>query len=1119
MAGSLGDLVVRVGATIDGFQSAMREIQDSLDQLGHKSEESSEKVESGFSGMISAIREHASEFRENCEAMAEAAIGLQVVGHELSEVLTERIKEIGEESLKAAANTEQLEIVFQSLTGSAESAGEMVENLHKFAGGSVFGMGNLEQGAQRLMAFGFAGKDVIPILQTLGNVSQAFGKGDTGTEELIDVLGRIREMGTLSSRNLRGLNMFGGTSALASGMGITESEVLQRSKTGASGGGGIPATEGINALLSGWQQNFGGIAEKELGTFNGMLANLKNQIELTMDEIGQSLLPVAKVIAGALDEVVGWLKQAAEWFRTLPQPVQDFALAIVAVVAGIGPLLVLLGGLGIAFATVVGSMGALVTAFDAIAVAAAAFGVSSVVFLGWAAAIAAAVGVAVAALAAFGVWIAQHWEGVKAATAQVWDGIQDIWNATLGVALNWVIARIEELVALAKPAWNAFKEAIVDAWDAITDVIGTAWGWIKDNVVDPMMKWLEAIPGVTKGIAEIAGAGSAFNKAEQEKKDRDQTNKDLTELGVGSGQGGFHVLSNAERFKEDHAAKIKEEGEALERLKEAYSEGRITLDQLNAAQAKYNALLAEKGPATDAENAAKSKQKIDRNALDALSAAHAHQEAILAAQKASVDHAYQMSQLGTGDKVGMDDSELAQMQIDAGQKRMAALDALALQERDATLKELDAKLALYKGDQDGYQKLVGEKTAAEDKYQAELQKNKDAQELIVKKANDQMTADDLKQFDEDLKAQAAHNEAILKLQDAVYQQAQKHANDMRELQDEYAQIRLDRGEITENQYLQIQRQAMDAAYQAELDDIARERALLQQLRDNGEITPDEYNSRSQKIDARQQDVTDRHDVDVLKNTDSQQKNTYNAAFKPLETSFSSSIVGLIEGTKSFSQAWRQMVTGMLNSWITTLAQMAARWVAHKLMELTLHVTTEQAKTAATAAGAAAQNQISLAQHFREIARSAAQAAAKAWGAVVGIPIVGPILAPIAAAATFVGVMALGSVSAEHGAVLPNENTVAFLHPREMVLPAHLSEGLQNMFAGRFPNANSMTHVPSGGMSPQTLQAMRGATQAGTEHHWGGVQITVHNSTHSPIDGAKIYDAFQGEVRRRNLKMA
>lgn len=1110
--GSLGDLFVTVGAKIDGFMDAMKEVQSELNNLGQKSEESSGHVESGFAGMISGVKEHAQEFQEHMEAMGKAAIGLQIVGHELSEVLTEPIKEAAEEALHAAANTEQLGIVFRTLTGSSEGATEAIEALHKFAGGSVLGLDTLEKGQQRLMAFGFAGKDAINIMKVLGGTSHAFGRGDEGVGELINTLGKIRDAGVLTQQTLKGLKQFGGTSALAEGMGISEAEVKEKAKKG------IPATEGINALLTGWQQHFGGVLNQEMGGFEGMMKNIKNKIELTMDEIGQILLPIAKTIAHALSQVLDVLKGLAEWFRTLPQPVQEFALAIVAVVALAGPFLMFIGGIVLAFATVVGGIAAAVSAFIALgATMSATILIGSVVALGFAAVI----GGIVAAIAAFAIWAAMHWEGVKAATASVWNGIKDIWDSTLGGVLEWATAKNNAFVGHVLPLWEDFKSGIVGIWNFIADFVTSAWDKLQSKVLDPMMNWLKAIPGVSKGLAEIAGAGSAFDKAEKESKGNSQRQDDLSLMtGGGTTIAGFHIKSNEERFKENHAAALKEQSEALERLKEDYKEGTITLEQLNAAQAKYNALVKEKGPASDAENAAKGKQKVDHNALDALTAQHAHQEALLQMKKADIAHAYQMSQLGTADKVGMDPADVETNEITTAKTRKDALDAIALQERNATLQELDAKLKLYRGDHNGYQKLLGDKTTAEDKYQAELKRNRNQQEQIVKSSNDRITAADLKSIEDDMKFENEHQKAVLRMQDQVRKAEMRAAEDSRQLQDERAGILLDKAQITQRQYLQLQQKFLDDAYQQEIKAIEAERAALKTEFGLGEMTQDTFDEKNVGLNEKQRQTTAKHQLGTVRNSAMIEKDQYEQWFKPIESSFTTGITAMIEGTKSFKQAFADMGKSILASWLQTLIQQKVAFLTHKLQELVTHHMVNEAKVASDAGAAAQSKSISLSAHFHEAMLNAKGAAMGAYKAVAGIPIIGPVLAPIAAAAAFVGVMAF---SAEHGAVLPNENSIALLHPREMVLPRHLSEGIQNMIssgaAGQNINPNSYTHVPAGPMSSDIAQAIHGGAAAAATHNWGGITMHVSNTANEPLTGGKLFDSFMGEVRRRNLKMA
>ena len=65
--------------------------------------------------------------------------------------------------------------------------------------------------------------------------------------------------------------------------------------------------------------------------------------------------------------------------------------------------------------------------------------------------------------------------------------------------------------------------------------------------------------------------------------------------------------------------------------------------------------------------------------------------------------------------------------------------------------------------------------------------------------------------------------------------------------------------------------------------------------------------------------------------------------------------------------------------------------------------------------------------------------------LVGLPFIGPVVAPTAAAGAMGAVLAVEGMvaSAEGGWDVP-ANSFARLHAKEMVLPAHLAEGVRNM---------------------------------------------------------------------------
>lgn len=115
---------------------------------------------------------------------------------------------------------------------------------------------------------------------------------------------------------------------------------------------------------------------------------------------------------------------------------------------------------------------------------------------------------------------------------------------------------------------------------------------------------------------------------------------------------------------------------------------------------------------------------------------------------------------------------------------------------------------------------------------------------------------------------------------------------------------------------------------------------------------------------------------------------------------------------------------------------------------------------------------SLLQSLKQITAKAYEAAANAYAATSSIPIIGPALAPAAAAVTFAAVEAFGAgvPSAAGGMVVPADNTLALLHEKEMVLPQHISAGLNKMIQGGVqPPSAGGSHVT---FSPN-IQALDG----------------------------------------------
>lgn len=229
------------------------------------------------------------------------------------------------------------------------------------------------------------------------------------------------------------------------------------------------------------------------------------------------------------------------------------------------------------------------------------------------------------------------------------------------------------------------------------------------------------------------------------------------------------------------------------------------------------------------------------------------------------------------------------------------------------------------------------------------------------------------------------------------------------------------------------------------------------------------NNNSAKIIARSQQYFKKLEDDEAKSLERRRK-IFDHYFQAISGAFTGFVNGVLSGHQTLGQSWAKLVNDMASKFVAGLEQQLMGFLEHKLMELTIHASTEKAKDAA-----------SKAAHAKEDERTAYSAAKAAWESVVHTPIVGPILAPIAAATTFAAVTAFGS--AEGGQYYVPNNQLTMLHPQEMVLPAGL--------------ANQMRSVIGGGGSGGS-----------------GVTVIVNHSV-SAVDAA----SFQGHIRRHGNMIA
>lgn len=287
---------------------------------------------------------------------------------------------IGGFALKTASAAETTEISFTTMLGSSEAALDMMEELADFAAHTPFELSGLQTATRQLLAYGFTAEDVIPMLTAVGDATAALGTGQAGIESVTRALGQMQTRGKVSAEEMLQLTEAGipAWEYLARAIGTDTAGAMDAVTKGA-----VSASEGIDAIVSGMENDFGGMMEEQSKTVEGLFSNLSDAIEQPLmklretdayehfaealsdvvDSAGpfvESLLPhMEKGLDGAAN-LLDKASDAMDSFAEMSEEGQANILGVVAAAAGAGPALTVLGGALRVVGTVGSGLGSIV---------------------------------------------------------------------------------------------------------------------------------------------------------------------------------------------------------------------------------------------------------------------------------------------------------------------------------------------------------------------------------------------------------------------------------------------------------------------------------------------------------------------------------------------------------------------------------------------------------------------------------------------------------------------------------------------------------------------------------------------------------------------------------------
>src|SRR5215813_7208374 len=426
---------------------------------------------------------------------------------------------------------QQAMIAFETMLGSAEEAQLMFQELTDFAARTPFTLRGLVPLTQQLLAFGFEGSKIIPMLTSMGDAIAGLGRGEPELQRLILDLGKIEATGHVTGRELRSMATLGipALQILADTMGKTKTQIQEMVSKGL-----IPADLAIKALVDGLEKGtantvaFGGMMDKQSRTLIGILSNLKDTADKTLGTIFQplvdkatpALLDLQKKLQAFGDTVaqIGLLP-ALEKFTGLSESFWKVAAAISGVLVVAGPLTFALGVLATAIGALLSPIGLIIVGLAALAAAYATNfdGIKDTIddFI-----------------KTVQDWWSQHGAEVVRITEQIWKRVSEVIVGALEVIGDTILAGSDIMQGHWKDAMDRMGQATETSWTKITknlleglgglmsiplEMIGGIMEKILLAINEQFVVMIDVVSGLAKAmgqamIGNFSGAMSTLNE-------------------------------------------------------------------------------------------------------------------------------------------------------------------------------------------------------------------------------------------------------------------------------------------------------------------------------------------------------------------------------------------------------------------------------------------------------------------------------------------------------------------------------------------------------------------------------------------------------------------------------
>jgi trimeric autotransporter adhesin len=614
---SLGDATTEAADSLSTVDDASASAGDSLTAVDSAASSAGDSftVVAGAASEAQPAIEGAGTASEEAEGgLAGMVEQLTLLGEAL--VITEGLKEFGEEALNAYGTVQSVTIGLTALTKSATDADEIVGQIKDLAATEPFAFPEIAPTIQRMVAMGVSADQVNAAMHAVADASAATGNAFSGVANMFD---RMSISGMANARTMATLGI--SLQNLGDAMGVTASEAASAFKA-------LDQEDRITALDTALGK-FAGTAEAEAQGIAGQWQIFQNQFEEVMVSVGQALAPVVGDILSFGKSAMAAIEPVAEAFEALPEPVKDVMVAVGLLVAAVVPLTALLSTVGLGMIglqqvlpTVSGLLASFGTASDEAAAAEATLGTNAVT------AGTEIEGLGGIALTAKGEMVQLGAAGVAASEGA---GSMAIGMGPLGIAIGGVTLAATLLygelqkdlkamndLAAATPATPAQAQSIQNLTTALTAYNQQALLAGKQQIPIPnwnpatqtLDQYVTALQKAATGITFFGGAaGTAKAQLDALSAGGAITIGRFGDMSAAA-QAAQAALAKTDQTVSDLQAKLTTAQGALVLAKQGFADGAVTAAQLAAAQTAV----------TKATSALDAELGIHANATDKASA-------------------------------------------------------------------------------------------------------------------------------------------------------------------------------------------------------------------------------------------------------------------------------------------------------------------------------------------------------------------------------------------------------------------------------------------------------------------------------------------------------------------